>query len=198
MMVALQGREYFLLRLPSGQSTDPLGQSRRGVVRDNTQADFQGRKAVSAVVAGLLEGIVKATPQLDGAEEGGNAAPVATLLVFAGVVLTVLLRVLGSVLRIFRLEVVEHSLNDQAATLVEEASQLLLELEGGGRGEGGGDEGGDEGRDLLAQAEAGLGAERKDGLKFQQERSGDAKGQDDRISHGDGLSHEGDRDRVVP
>jgi hypothetical protein len=77
-----------------------------------------------------LQRLVKATPQLDDAEEGGDTSTVGALVVLARVVLAVAFDVLGCILGVLWLDVVEDRLDDQATTLVKETAKFVLEGEG--------------------------------------------------------------------
>src|SRR5262245_15783201 len=135
-MVVLQQVQHLLLRVLRGKPTDSLGQGRGGVGRDNAQAHFQRREAALLVIARFLQRLVKATPQLDGAEQGGDAAAIGTLVVLARIVLAVALRVLGRVVGTLWFDVVEDRLKDKAATLVKETTKVSLEGEGSSGSDG--------------------------------------------------------------
>ena len=85
VMIPLQQCPQFLLCLLPGQPADPLGQGWGGVVGDNAQSQFSGeRKGRLVIIAGLLQRFVQTTLEFDGAEQGGDAAPVEAFLVLRG------------------------------------------------------------------------------------------------------------------
>jgi hypothetical protein len=190
-MVAVQEVQQFLLRLAAGQPADPLGQGRRGVGSDNAQAHFQRRKAALGIGAGFLQRLVKAPPQVNGAEQGGDAAPIGALVVLARVVLAVALRVLGGVVGVLWLDVVEDGLNDQAATLVKELAKGSLEVEGGSGSDGGTEKARGQGGNLLGQVAAGPRRKGEAGLKVLNDNRSHNDGQNARLSHGGRLSRQG-------
>ncbi len=79
VMFALQPLQHFLLGLLGSQPTDAFGQGGSGVARDDAQMTFQRSKGWLVVVASVLERFVQAALQLDGAEQGGDAATVEVL-----------------------------------------------------------------------------------------------------------------------
>jgi len=160
-------------------------------VGDNSQAQFQGRKGPLGIIAGFLQGLVQAAPQVDGAEQGGDAAPRGALVVLAHIVLAVALGVLGGILGVLGLDVVKDRLKHQAATPVQEPAEVVLEIEGRSGGDGCREKTGGERGDLFAQAEARRRSQSEDGLQVLEDSSGHAEGQNARLSHGGGLSREG-------
>ncbi len=162
VMFALQPLQHFLLGLLGSQPTDAFGQGGSGVARDDAQMTFQRSKGWLVVVASVLERFVQAALQLDGAEQGGDAATVEGLGVLADVVLAVALAVLGCVLGVLWLQVVVDGLEDQSATFVEQSTEFAFEVAGGSRGERCGVEGGDQGSDLIAESVAGFCREGED------------------------------------
>src|SRR5262249_38973130 len=117
--------------------------------------------------------------------------PRGALVVLAHIVLAVALGVLGGVLGVLGFDVVEDRLQHQAATLVQEPTEVVLEVEGRSGGDGCREKTGGERGDLLAEAQARRRSQSENGLQVLQDSSGHAEGQNASLSHGGGLSREG-------
>jgi len=156
-MVAFQDVQHLLLRVLTGKPADTLGQGGCGVESDNAQTFLQWSKGSLGIVACFLQRFVKAPVELDGAEQRSDAAPVDALVVFPRVIQAIPLHVLGSILRKFRLDVVENRLNDLSSTFVKQQTQSVLEVHRGCGIAGFREITSGEGRDLLVEAKARLG-----------------------------------------
>jgi hypothetical protein len=193
MVVALEEVEHFLLRLLTRQPADTLGQGRCGVVRDNTQAQFQRGKAFLANVAAFLQRLIQATTQFDVAEKGGDPTARGTFLVLAAVILAIALAVFGGVLGHLWLDMVDDRLQNESATRIEEVPKSFLEVQSGSGSGGLSKKTRGELGDLLLEAKAGLRRQSKDGLELLKDNRSRGDGQNDRLGHGGGLSREGTR-----
>ena len=104
----------------------------------------------------------------------------------------------GCVLGILWLNLIEDGLQDEAAALIQELSQVFLEMESGKRGDRPTEKPANQGADALAQVKAGLARRVEAEFELLDNSAGQEEGRNRRLCHGGCLSLEGCRGRVVP
>ncbi len=139
------------------------------------RANSRGRhKSRLVIIAGLLQRFVQTTLEFDGAEQGGDAAPVEAFLVLADVALGgrvayACARVLG----ILGFKVVENGLQDLSATLIQQGRRRSFSKARVFAGVvGAATKTSDGGGDLVAEGLAGCGGQGEDGLELMQNGGG--------------------------